>query len=413
MARKISGSPLCEKLYIAPGNAGTALCGLNVALDISDFKAVGGFVEAHSVQMVVVGPEAPLVEGMRDYFEGRPSLKDILFVGPGSTGALLEGSKDFAKGFMVRNGIPTAAFRSFSRERFEEAVAFIHSMDAPYVLKADGLAAGKGVIICSTRDEAIECLEEMLLKERFGGASKTVVIEEYLEGVEMSVFVITDGMNYRILPSAKDYKRIGERDTGANTGGMGAVSPVPFAGKNLMTRIEERIINPTIEGIQKERMPYCGFLFFGLMICGDDPFVIEYNVRLGDPEAEVILPRIESDLTSLMKAASEGTLDTSELKISPDYALCVMLASGGYPDNFDKGFEIRGVDEVSGSDLFFAGVEASEGRLLTAGGRVMAVTAKANTLGEAREKAYADARVIDYKGKYYRRDIGLDLIKHT
>ncbi len=410
MAKRIVKSTLCDKLFIAPGNAGTAQCGTNVSLDIGNFHEVGDFAEAHSVHMVVVGPESPLVNGMCDHFSGKDSLKHVLFVGPCSRGAMLEGSKDFAKGFMNRNGIPTAAYRSFTRDTFDEALDFLDTLNAPYVLKADGLAAGKGVLICSTREEAVEGLEEMLHRERFGKASQTVVIEEFLKGREMSVFVITDGKDYRILPAAKDYKRIGDKDTGANTGGMGAVSPVPFAGKKLMSRIEERIIKPTIRGIQKEGMVYRGFIFFGLMICGDDPFVIEYNVRLGDPEAEVILPRIESDFTALLKAVAEDSAGSAELKTAPGYALCVMLASGGYPSEFDKGFEIRGIAEVSESELFFAGVESSGDRLLTAGGRVMAVTARAGNLRDAREKAYHDARVIDYKGKYYRRDIGLDLI---
>ncbi len=413
MARKISESSLCDQLYIAPGNAGTAMCGENIALDPMDFKGIGQFVLDHAVDMVVVGPEAPLVKGLRDHFAQEEVLQGIRFVGPDSQGAMLEGSKAFAKAFMERQQIPTAAYRAFTKDDFEEAVAFLDTLPPPYVLKADGLAAGKGVVICDTKKEATEMLKGMLLHDRFGQASHTVVIEKYLKGLEMSVFVITDGKSYRILPSAKDYKRIGESDTGANTGGMGAVSPVPFAGKKLMQRIEERIIKPTIQGITEENMVYCGFLFFGLMICGDDPYVIEYNVRLGDPEAEVILPRIDSDLTALMLAACDGDLDAASLKLSPGYAVCVVLASGGYPNTFDKGFEIRGLEQVSDSLLYYAGMKAADDRLLTNGGRVMAVCGRGNTLQEAREQAYRDLRVIDYKGKYYRRDIGKDLLRYT
>ena len=411
MAHEISESVLCDHLYIAPGNAGTALCGENVRLDPGDFQETGEFVIAHEVNMVIVGPEAPLVDGLRDHFEATASLKHVLFLGPGSKGAMLEGSKAFAKDFMERNQIPTAAYRSFSKEGYDEALDFLKTLHPPYVLKADGLAAGKGVVICETYEEAAEVLDDMLRNDRFGKASHTVVIEEFLDGKEMSVFVITDGENYRILPAAKDYKRIGEKDTGANTGGMGAVSPVPFAGHTLMERIEERIIKPTIQGIRKEEISYSGFIFFGLMICGDNPYVIEYNVRLGDPEAQVILPRIESDLLALMKDTCEGRLAEAELSISGDYALCVVLASGGYPGGFDKGLEIIRVDAVSGkSMLFYAGIKKENSRLLTSGGRVMAVSARGKTLEQAREYAYMDARVIDYKGKYYRRDIGLDLL---
>lgn len=412
MARKISESSLCDQLYIAPGNAGTALCGQNISLDPMDFQGIGQFVLDHAVGMVAVGPEAPLVTGLRDHFAHDERLQEVRFVGPDARGAMLEGSKAFAKAFMERQRIPTAAYRAFTKDDFEEAVAFLDALAPPYVLKADGLAAGKGVVICDTKIEATETLQGMLLHDRFGQASHTVVIEEYLKGVEMSVFVLTDGRSYRLLPSAKDYKRIGEGDTGANTGGMGAVSPVPFAGKELMQRIEERIIKPTIQGITEEDMVYCGFLFFGLMICGDDPYVIEYNVRLGDPEAEVVLPRIDSDLTALMQAACDGDLDATTLKLSPDYALCVVLASGGYPNTFDKGFEIRGLEQVSDSLLYYAGMKSVDDKLLTNGGRVMAVCGRGNTLKKAREQAYRDLRLIDYKGKYYRRDIGQDLLRH-
>ncbi len=413
MAQKISESSLCGQLYIAPGNAGTARCGKNIALDPLDFQGMGQFVREQAVGMVVVGPEAPLVKGLRDHFERNDTLQQVRFVGPGAQGARLEGSKAFAKAFMERNRIPTAAYRTFTKDSFEEALAFLDSFNPPYVLKADGLAAGKGVVICETKEEATETLKGMLLHDRFGEASRTVVVEEYLQGKEMSVFVLTDGRSYRILPSAKDYKRIGERDTGANTGGMGAVSPVPFAGTGLMHRIEERIIKPTVQGIREENIAYCGFIFFGLMICGDDPFVIEYNVRLGDPEAEVILPRIESDLTALMQAACDEDLDAATLKLSPDFALCVVLASGGYPNTFDIGFEIRGLEKASNSLLYYAGMKSVDDSLVTNGGRVMAVCGRGHTLQEALEQVYRDVRLIDYKGKYYRRDIGQDLLRYT
>ena len=413
MAQKISESSMCDQLYIAPGNAGTALCGRNIPVDPMDFQGIGKFVLAHAVDMLVVGPEAPLVKGLRDHFSQDDALSHVRFVGPDKQGAMLEGSKSFAKAFMERHQVPTAAYRTFTKESFGEAVTFLESCNPPYVLKADGLAAGKGVVICDTKQEAVETLEEMLLRDRFGQASRTVVIEEFLQGREMSVFVLTDGKSYRILPSAKDYKRIGEGDTGANTGGMGAVSPVPFADKELMQRIEARIIKPTVQGIREEQINYCGFIFFGLMICGNDPYVIEYNVRLGDPEAEVILPRIASDLTALMQAACDSDLDAVKLELSPDYALCVVLASGGYPNTFDKGFEIRGLDSARDSLVYYAGMKNLDDKLVTSGGRVMAVCGKGSTLQQAREKAYHDLRLIDYKGKYYRRDIGLDLLKRT
>ncbi len=410
MAWKISSSPLCTKLFIAPGNAGTALCGENVDINPNDHKAIGRFAAGHAIDMMVVGPEEPLVKGLADYFAKRRELKDILFMGPGSAGAQLEGSKAFAKSFMQRHQIPTAAYKTFTCESIEEGLAFIDSLMPPYVIKADGLAAGKGVVICSTKQEAEETLNEMLCGAMFGEASRTVVIEEFLKGVEMSVFIVTDGITYRILPSAKDYKRIGEKDTGANTGGMGSVSPVPFANQQLMQRIEQRIIQPTIKGLNKEGIPYRGFIFFGLMIVGKDPYVIEYNVRLGDPEAEAILTRMDSDFAVLMQFCCQGRLQDYTLELSPRYAVSVVLASGGYPDQFDKGFEIFHTERASACRLFYAGVQEKEGKLLTSGGRVMAVTSVAATLEDAMALAYDNARIIDFKGKYYRRDIGKDLL---
>ena len=412
LAWKLSQSSLCNRLYIAPGNAGTAMCGDNVAILPGDHEAIGRFVLSHEVDMVVVGPEEPLVKGLGDHFRSDEALSRVLFFGPGASGARLEGSKAFAKAFMEAYGIPTPAYRSFSCEQLEDGLAHIDSLGPPYVLKADGLAAGKGVVICDDRQEARDTLKEMLCEGLFGQASKTVVIEEFLRGRELSAFVITDGKHYVTLPQAKDYKRIGEKDTGANTGGMGTVSPVPFASKGLLEKIERRIIQPTISGLQAEGIPYCGFIFFGLMVKDNDPYVIEYNVRMGDPEAEVILPRISSDLLTLMEAACKGDLEGYHLDISRQYALCVMLASGGYPGEYDKGFEISTVDESPGRKLFYAGVKRSDNKLVTDGGRVMAVTAMDRDLEKARVIAYDMARQIDFKGKYYRRDIGKDLLTY-
>lgn len=410
MAWKISQSPRCEKLYIAPGNPGTALCGENVPLKLNDFPAIGEFAKGHAIDLLVVGPEEPLVKGMADYFSRDAALKDILFVGPPAGGARLEGSKAFAKGFMMRHGIPTAAYRSFTRESVEQGKAFLQSMAAPYVLKADGLAAGKGVIICDSLNEAYETLEEMLCSELFGQASATVVVEEFLQGREVSVFIVTDGKSYVMLPAAKDYKRIGEGDTGPNTGGMGAVSPVPFADKKFMAKVEERIIKPTIGGLIKEGVTYCGFIFFGLMEVDGDPFVIEYNVRLGDPEAEAILPRISSDFLELMEAAAKGGLDKHGLIISPQHAATIVLASGGYPGNFETGFPVFNLEHTEGSQVFYAGVKSAGGSLNTSGGRVLAITSLGGDTAKALKASYATARLVDFRGKYCRYDIGKDLL---
>ncbi len=410
IAWKLVQSQKCTGLFIAPGNAGTALCGKNVPIDISAWDALADFVIRESVDMVVAGPEEPLVRGVADYFAGQEALKHVLFVGPGAAGAKLEGSKDFAKAFMARNEIPTAAYRSFTRETFDEAVAFLKSLTPPYVIKADGLAAGKGVIIIESLTEAIEVLKEMLYDKKFGDASNTVVIEEFLEGVEMSVFVLTDGKGYCMLPAAKDYKRIGEGDTGANTGGMGAVSPVPFASSELMARIDKQVIVPTIEGLINENIPYCGFIFFGLMIVDGQPYVIEYNVRLGDPEAEAIIPRIDSDLTAMLEAACKGQISDCMPQISSRHAATVILASGGYPNAFDKGFAIKNLEQVKDSLVFYAGVEEKDNHLCTSGGRVMAITSLAENLEDALTLSLNNARQIDFKGKYFRRDIGKDLL---
>jgi len=410
LAWKIAQSPHCSRLFIAPGNAGTVLAGENVALDVNNFDALAEFVLKHQVDLILVGPEEPLVRGIGDYFASRPELKGVMLVGPRQAGAMLEGSKAFAKAFMQRHGIPTAAYGSFTRESVEEGKAFLASMAAPYVLKADGLAAGKGVIICSTLEEATQTLEEMLLQDMFGQASATVVVEEFLRGIELSAFAITDGYSYRMLPSAKDYKRVGEHDTGPNTGGMGAVSPVPFASKEFIDKVEQRIVKPTIAGLQQEGIPYCGFLFFGLMNVNGDPYVIEYNVRLGDPETEAIVPLIESDLVSLLVAAAKGTLHNQGIDISPLHAATVVLVSGGYPGAFQKGFAVSGLGQAKGSLLFYAGLKGEGSQPLTSGGRVLAITSLAHSLEDALASTYKNAGVVDYMGKYYRRDIGKDLI---
>lgn len=408
---KLKQSPGCSRLFIAPGNAGTALLGENVALNMNDFNAVGAFARGHNIQMVIVGPEEPLVRGIADHFASDPELASITFIGPKAAGARLEGSKAFAKAFMKRHGIPTAPYRSFTLETMEQGKAYLQSLPAPYVLKADGLAAGKGVIICSSLQEATETLEEMLESQMFGEASATVVVEGFLSGREVSVFVITDGTSYKLLPEAKDYKRIGENDSGPNTGGMGAISPVPFANKAFMTKVEERIIIPTINGLASEEIPYCGFVFFGLIDVGGDPYVIEYNARLGDPEAEAILPRLKSDIVGLLEAAGNNTLQDFRVETDPRVAATVMLTSGGYPGNYEKGLPVKHTEQVRDSLLFFAGTTVDAGELKTSGGRVLAVTSLASDLPQALQMSYQNAHIVDFKGKYYRRDIGKDLLR--
>ncbi len=411
MAWKLAQSPLCSKLYVAPGNAGTAMHGENVAMKISDFSALGDFSVRHDVDMVVAGPEEPLVKGIADYFARDEALKNILFVGPSASGARLEGSKAFAKGFMQRHSIPTAAYRSFTAETIQSGIDYLKKKPAPYVLKADGLAAGKGVIICNSLQEATRTLEEMLGSQLFGEASDTVVVEEFLSGMEVSVFVLTDGHSYVMLPEAKDYKRVGEGDTGPNTGGMGAISPVGFADKVFMQKVEERIIHPTIKGLEKEGIRYCGFIFFGLIEVKQEPYVIEYNVRLGDPEAQAILPRLQSDFAELLHAAAKGKLHEVHAAINPAHAATVVLASGGYPGNYSKGYDISINSPIHNSQLFYAGVHADQEGLKTSGGRVMAITSLDEKLSTAVELSYQGARLVDFKGKYYRRDIGRDLLK--
>jgi phosphoribosylamine--glycine ligase len=409
LAWKLAQSPLCGALYIAPGNPGTAAFGSNLAIDIKQPEAVGQCVMDHGINMVVVGPEEPLVLGLRDYFEAHPALQDVAFIGPGRSGARLEGSKDFSKAFMMRHGIPTARYNSFRAGQEAEADAFLAQLKPPYVLKADGLAAGKGVLILADLHEAQSELRNML-SGKFGQAGKTVVIEEFLAGIEFSVFALTDGQHYVLLPEAKDYKRIGEGDTGLNTGGMGAVSPVPFVTPAVMDTVKRTIVEPTIRGLAEEGIPYTGFIFFGLIQVGNTPMVIEYNARLGDPETEVVVPRITSDLVELFVLADRGQLDQATLDVDPQTATTVMVVSEGYPGDYVKGKAITGVENVADGLVFHAGTAMHGQQLVTAGGRVMAFTGRGNGIQEALDQSYAGIRTICYEGIAFRRDIGADLL---
>jgi len=406
---KLAQSPKVKQLFVAPGNSGTAQIAKNVNIKVTDFEAIKTLVLENNIDMVVVGPEDPLVQGVHDFFLNDDALKGVAVIGPQKAAAELEGSKEFAKEFLFRHNIPTAAYQSFNKDTVEDGYAFLETLKAPYVLKADGLAAGKGVVILNDINEAKAELKSMLVDAKFGNASTKVVIEEFLDGIELSCFVLTDGKNYKILPTAKDYKRIGEGDTGLNTGGMGAISPVPFANETFMSKIKERIVIPTIEGLEKDNLPYKGFVFIGLIKVGEDPFVIEYNVRLGDPETEVVLPRLKNDLVEVFEAVSNQTLDTLDIEIDERAATTVMLVSGGYPEAYEKGKEISGIETIEGSIAFHAGATIKEGKTVTSGGRVMAITSYGETYQEAIKKSYQNIEKLHFDKMNYRKDIGFDL----
>jgi phosphoribosylamine--glycine ligase len=408
LAWKIAQSPLLSELYIAPGNAGTEKLGKNIDLNIMDFPAIGAFVLEKGIEMVIVGPEAPLVAGIYDYFNKSKALRNIPLIGPSKQGAALEGSKKFANEFMVRHEIPTARYLNVTPDSYQEGIEYMKSLEPPYVLKADGLAAGKGVLILDSLEEASRELKAML-EGKFGDASSNVVLEEFLPGIEVSVFVLTDGKSYLIFPEAKDYKRIGEGDSGLNTGGMGAVSPVPFADKIFLKKVEEKIVKPSVEGLRKEKIDYKGFLYIGLMNVLGNPYVVEYNVRMGDPEAEVVLPRIRTDLLDLFTAVAKGKLGRKKLDTDPRTVCTIMLVSGGYPESYEKGKEITGLEKDFRSVVFHAGTKTSGGKVLTSGGRVLSITSYGDDMTDALARSYTTAEKIDFEGKYFRKDIGFDL----
>lgn len=410
LAWKMSQSPECEQLFIAPGNAGTAQCGTNLPISLTDFEGIRKACKEHAIQLVIVGPEEPLVKGITDFLISDPALKEIDVIGPDQQGAQLEGSKAFAKAFMMRHQIPTAAYQEFTLDNYQEGVEYIKNHPLPIVLKADGLAAGKGVVICENRLEAFAEFELMIQRAKFGDAGKKVVVEEFLKGIEISVFVLTDGKNYVILPEAKDYKRVGEGDTGPNTGGMGAVSPVPFANVALMKKIEEKVIRPTVEGLKKEGLEYRGFLFLGLMISNEEPYMIEYNCRMGDPETEVVIPRLKNDLVQLLAAAANQQLDTITIETDPRTACTVVAVSGGYPGEYKKGIPIHGLDAVNPADsmVFHMGTSAENGKVLTNGGRVFCLTSYGRSIFDAVEISKEEMEKISFTGMEYRRDIGYE-----
>ena len=408
-AWKIANSPLCGSLFVAPGNSGTAGIATNLEIGVNDFQSIKNAVLKHDIQMVIVGPEDPLVRGIHDFFLNDPALKYTAVIGPQKAAAQLEGSKEFAKEFLFRHQIPTAAYQSFTAHEIEKGYAFLETLSPPYVLKADGLAAGKGVLIIKDLNEAKTELKQMLLDSKFGAASAKVVIEEFLDGIELSCFVLTDGENYKILPTAKDYKRIGEGDTGLNTGGMGAISPVPFANETLMAKIEARIVAPTIEGLKIDQLPYKGFVFIGLIVVNNEPMVIEYNVRMGDPETEAVLPRVNTDLMEIFVAIKDQTLNQIDIEIRPETAATVVLVSGGYPGPYEKGHPIKGLESVENALVFHAGAKNDGDKIVTSGGRVVAVTAFGNDYKAALSKSYQAISKITFKGMNYRRDLGFDL----
>ena len=408
-AWKIAQSPLCDKIYVAPGNSGTAQIATNIPISVTDFDAIKSVVIAHQIEMVVVGPEDPLVQGIHDFFLQDDQLKQVAVIGPQKAAAALEGSKEFAKEFLIRHDIPTAAYQSFDASNVEAGYTFLETLSPPYVLKADGLAAGKGVLILNDLNEAKAELKSMLVDAKFGAASSKVVIEEFLDGIELSCFVLTDGKHYKILPTAKDYKRIGEGDTGLNTGGMGAISPVPFATEAFLNKIENQVVKPTIKGLEKDNLPYKGFVFIGLIKVGDDPKVIEYNVRMGDPETEVVLPRLKTDLVEIFTAISQERLNDIDIEIDPRAATTVMLVSGGYPEAYEKGKKITGVEQIEGSIAFHAGALLKDGDIVTSGGRVMAITSYGATYQQAIKKSYQNIEKLHFDKMNYRKDIGFDL----
>ena len=408
-AWKISQSPLCNALFVAPGNSGTASLATNLDVSVTDFKGIKDQVLEHAIEMVVVGPEDPLVNGIYDFFQDDKELQHVAVIGPQKAAAQLEGSKEFAKEFLYRHQIPTAAYESFTKDNLEAGYAFLETLKPPYVLKADGLAAGKGVLIISDINEAKQELKNMLVDSKFGAASSKVVIEEFLEGIELSCFVLTDGKHYKLLPTAKDYKRIGEGDTGLNTGGMGAISPVPFADETLLKKVEDRIVKPTVDGLIKDQLPYKGFIFIGLIVVDNEPMVIEYNVRMGDPETEAVLPRLKTDLVEIFQAIDKQCLNEIDIKIDPQTAVTVMLVSGGYPEAYEKGKEITGLDNIENSMVFHAGATYKDEKIVSSGGRVMAVTSFGADYKSALNTAYKSIEDIKFEGMNYRKDIGFDL----